>query len=61
MIRSHFRNTEIRKAELDPASFDHAKQLTPEDRAFRGCFWRCLIVGLIAFWGGVAWWVWSVI
>lgn len=54
MIRDHYRNTEIRKAELDPSTFEHPEQFQPHPT---GLDWF-----VIAVWGalfcasGLAWW-----
>lgn len=57
MIRDHYRNTEIRKAELDPATFDHAEQyqMTPRDYRIRAWVWRAIFAWCVAFPVGIAW------
>ncbi len=53
-LRSHFKNTENRKAELDPSTFDHPEQYQPHPT---GLDWFVIAVwgGLFLF-AGLAWW-----
>ena len=60
MIRDHYRNTENRKAELDPSTFDHAEQfqMTPADIRLRNWTWRALIAwcgGCVCLGGWALW------
>lgn len=61
MIREHYRNTDIRKAELDPSTFDYPEQfqMTPADYRLRAWVWRGLLVWCVACLclGGWALWV----
>jgi hypothetical protein len=60
MIRDHYRNTENRKAELDPSTFDLRQPLTPADLRLRAWVWRALIAYVLAAFA-VGIWVLSVL
>jgi len=61
MIRDHYRNTEIRKAELDPSTFDHPEQfqMTEADYRLRNWTWRALLLWCVAMAGLGLWAMWT--
>lgn len=57
-LRDHFRNTDIRKAELDPSTFEHAEEWQRDDQHGHWPlvgYGTSLLIG-IAFWVGVCRW-----
>ncbi len=57
MIRDHYRNTDIRKAELDPSTFAHPEewQREPRDGRLAVASWLAAILIGALIWAGVIW------